>query len=152
VALLFALVLLALSAALATATFSAAHAVRRAAFTTRVRARVETGVRRAFGEVLAGWSPALDTMAVGKGIDVVLPLEPADAGPPLVRHARVVRVADGLYAVTVDLRAFASERSLARRRARLWVERPAARGEAGLEPAPLVPPVAVTHWAFADLY
>lgn len=147
-----ALVLLALSAALATATFSAAHAMRRAASTTRLRERVETGVRRAFGEVLAGWSPALDSIAVGTGTDVVLPPEPAEAGPPLVRHARVVRLTDGLYALTVDLSAFASERPLARRRARLWLERPAAGGRADSEPALGARPIVVTQWAFGDLY
>lgn len=152
VALLAALVLLALSAALATATFSAAHAMRRAARTTRVRDRVDAGMRRAFAEVLIGWTASLDSMPVGSHVDVPLPLEPTDAGPPLVRRARVGRLAEGSYAVTVDVRAFTEERPLARRRARLWLERPAAVGSPGETTAPGTPPVAVTHWALVDLY
>lgn len=153
IALLAALVLLALSAALATATFSAAHAVRRAARTSRARARVETGVRRAFGEVLTGWSAALDSIPVGRSVDVALDVEPAEAGPPLVRHARVERVTAVLYAVTVDLYAFDREHPLARRRARLWLERQASATESpGAVAAALAPPVVVTPWAFADLY
>jgi hypothetical protein len=147
-----ALVLLALSAALATATFSAARALRRAALTTRLRARVEVGVQRAFGEVLAAWTPALDTMPVGSGVEVALPPEPADAGPPLLRHARVVRMAEGLYAVTVDLSAVTSQRVLARRRARLWLERPVPGDSTNPGSPPSAAPVVVTEWAFGDLY
>jgi hypothetical protein len=152
VALLIALVLLALSAALATATFSAARAMRRAALTTLVQVRVETGVRRTFGEVLAGWTPAFDTIPVGSGLEMSLTPEPGDTGPPLVRRARLVRVAAGLYAVTVDVRASGSLPWLARRRARLWLERPTAAAGANPEAAPLPPPVVVTDWPFADLY
>lgn len=152
-ALLFALVLLALSAALATATFSAARAVRRAALTTQARARVHAGVRRAFAEVLAGWSVALDTMPIGSRVDVPLAPEPADAGLPLIRGAKVERVTAERYAVTVDLRAFGLERPVARRRARLWLERPVpAAPSPGALPAALAPPGIVTPWAFTDLY
>jgi len=153
VALLSALMLLALSAALATAAFSAAHAMRRAAVTARARVRVETGVRRAFGEILAGWSAALDSTPVGTGVDVALAEEPAEVGPPLVRHARVQRVAQGLYAVTVDLRAFSWERPVARRRALLWLERPAATTTSPpAGSAPIAAPTLVTHGLFSDLY
>lgn len=153
VALLAALVLLALSAALATATFSAAHAMRRAAFTALTSARVETGVRRAFGEVLATWTAALDTLPVGGAVDIVLGAEPLDAGPPLERRARVQRVQEGLYAVTVELCAFSRERPVARRRARLWLERPAAAAPSPADSvSPLVPLARVTHWPLADLY
>lgn len=152
-ALLAALVLLTLSAALATATFSAAHAMRRAALSTRARVRVETGVRRAFAEVLAGWSAAQDTIPIGSGVDVALEAEPAEVGPRLVRSARVDRMAVGLYAVTVDLYAFSRERPIARRRARLWLERavPAAKSP-DVAAGAVAPPVVVTPWAFADLY
>lgn len=152
VALLSALMLLALSAALATTTFSVAHAMRRAAVTARARVRVETGVRRAFGEVLAGWSAALDSMPVGMAVDVDLAEEPLELGPPLVRRARVQRVAPGLYAVTVELRAFSWERPVARRRARLWLERPAAATSPPVASAPVAAPTLVTHWSFSDLY
>ena len=153
VALLAALVLLALSAALATATFSAAHAMRRAALTALAGARVETGVRRAFGEVLAAWSAALDTLPVGVVADVALGAESADAGPPIERHAHVERVAEGVYAVTVELRAFSRERPIARRRARLWLERPAAAASTPPDSAsPRGPPARVTLWPLADLY
>ena len=152
-ALLAALVLLALSAALATATFSAAHAMRRASLTALAEVRVETGVRRAFGEVLAAWGTALDTLPVGATVDVVLGVEPSDAGPPIERRAQVQRVADGLYAMTVELRAFTRERPVARRRVRLWLERPAAAAPSPADSAPPPgPPVLVTLWPFADLY
>lgn len=151
VALLAALVLLALSAALATATFSAALATRRAAYTTRARHRVESGVRRTFAEVLARWDAALDTMPVGSARSVALDSEPAAAGPPLVRAARVQRVADALYAVTVDVSAFTLEHPLARRRARLWLERPSAPLAGAVDGAP-VPLRVVTSWGVVDLY
>jgi predicted Abi (CAAX) family protease len=54
--------------------------------------------------------------------------------------------------VTVDVRASGSLPSLARRRARLWLERPTAAGGVNPEAAPLPPPVVVTDWPFADLY
>jgi hypothetical protein len=151
-ALLAALVLLALSAALAVATFSAALAMRHAALTARARARVETEVRRAVAEVLASWSAALDTMPIGSGMAVALGGIPPSAGAPLVRSARVDRVADGLYAVTVDMRAFASERPLARRRARLWLEQPAGPPPPGGPPGASAPPPVVTPWGLDDLY
>ena len=152
VALLGALVLLALSAALATATFSAARALQRAALVTRARARVEAAIPRAFAEVLAGWNGALDSLVVGGVVEVALGGERATDGPPLGRSARVKRTTERLYAVTVDVRAFGGEHPLARRRARLWLERPA-----GAQPAPLpngasTPPPFVTPWAFSDLY
>jgi hypothetical protein len=150
VALLAALVLLALSAALATATFSAALAMRRAASTSAARARVDAGVRRSFAEVLAHWSVALDTMPVGSVREVPLDSEPAADGPPLVRSARVQRMAAALYAVTVDVLAFTMEHPLARRRARLWLERPGSPG--GVSDGEPVPPRVVTSWGVADLY
>ena len=148
-ALLAALVLLALSAALATGTFSAARAMRRAAITTGARVRVEIGVRRAFAELLTGWSAAQDSIPVGSGVNVALEAEPAEAGPPLVRRARVDRVSERLYSITVELYAFSRERPVARRRARLWLERPAAVNGV---PGALTPPAIVTPWAFGDLY
>lgn len=152
VALLAALVLLALSAALSIATFSAAHAMRRAARTARTRARVEMEVRRAFAEVLVQWSAALDTMPVGSGVAVTLDSEPPGAGQPLLRSARVDRVADGLFAVTVDVRAFTSAHPLARRRGRLWLERPPMSAPPSAPPGAPPPPPLVTPWPFADLY
>lgn len=152
VALLGALVLLALSAAIATATFSAARALQRAALVTRARAQVEADIPRAFAEVLAGWNGALDSLVAGGVVEVALDSGRADDGLPLVRSARVNRTTEGLYAVTVDVRAVGGEHPLARRRARLWLERPA-----GAQPEPLprggsIPPPFVTPWAFSDLY
>lgn len=147
-ALLASLVLLTLSAALATATFAAASAMRRAALSTRVRARVEAETRRAFAEVLASWDAALDSMPVGAVLPVPLATEPAGAGPALVRTARVDRVAEGLYTLTVDIRAFTRDHPLARRRAQLWLQR-------GPAPAPGAPggaPSVVTPWGVVDLY
>lgn len=152
-ALLAALVILALSAALATVTFSASRAIQRASRTTRARARVESGIARAFGEVLAGWSVAQDSLPVGGGVNVALGAEPIEAGPPLLRLARVDRVAERLYAITVELYAFNRERPVARRRARLWLERPApVAGPPHEISASPIAPIVVTPWAFADLY
>jgi hypothetical protein len=151
-ALLVALVLLALSAALATATFSAARAMRRAALVTRVRARVEAGVPRAFAEALAGWNGALDSLAVGGVVEVALADDPAAGDPPLVRTARLKRTTDRLYALTVDVQAFGREHPLARRRARLWLERPAGAQPAAMPNGASLPPPFVTPWAFSDLY
>ncbi|HEX6600870.1 MAG TPA: hypothetical protein VF034_16265 [Gemmatimonadaceae bacterium] len=151
-ALVAALVLLALSAALATATFSASRAMRRAALLTRTRARVEAAVPRAFADVLAGWSAVMDTLPVGDASEVKLASDSAADGPPLGRTAWVNRTTDRLYAITVDIRAFGDDHPLARRHARLWLERPA-----GAEPSAgaggmSYPPPFVTPWAFSDLY
>lgn len=149
-ALLAALLLLALSAAFATATFSAARAMRRAALAARVRSRVESGIPRAFAEVLVGWSAALDTLEVGGVRELALHADSAD-GPLLVRTARVERTTDRLYAVTVDIQALGGVRPLARRRARLWLERPvSAPPPAGA--GAVLPPPFVTPWALSDLY
>jgi len=147
-ALLGALVLLALSAALATAIFSAAHAARLAAGSARARVRVDAGIRRAFAEVLQHWGSALDSIPVGAASGVSLESEPAADGLPLIRFARVDRVTDRLYAITVDVRAASLDHPLAHRRARLWLERATADSVAG---AP-IPPVVVTPWGFTDLY
>jgi hypothetical protein len=144
-ALLAAIVLLALSTALVVGTFSLAHALRRAALSSVLRARVDEGVARAFGEVLQGWSPALDSLVPGGSATVALPPEPLAAGPPLQRRARVEHVTNGLYAITVDLCAYDCAAPLAQRRARLWLQRGAAAGQP-------IPPQLVTPWAFVDLY
>jgi hypothetical protein len=152
IALVAALALLALAAALATGTFSAARAMRRAALLTRARARVEAGIPRAFADVLAAWNTAIDTLPVDDVVEVALASDSAMGGPPLARTARVRRTTDRLYAVTVDIQAFGGKHPLARRRARLWLERPP--GELplkGAESGPLPPPF-VTPWAFGDLY
>ena len=149
-ALLAALLLLALSAAFATATFSAARAMRRAALAARMRSRVESGVPRAFAELLVGWNGALDTLGVGGVMELALHSDSAD-GPPLERTVRVERTTDRLYAVTVDIQAPGGVRPLARRRARLWLERlvaPPPPVGAGAVP----PPPFVTPWALSDLY
>lgn len=138
------MVLLALSSALVVGTFSASRAMHRSASAARERARVETEVTRALGEVLVHWTPALDSLPVGAGVDLALDPEPAEAGPALLRRARAERVAERLYAVTVDVRALARDEPLARRRARLWLQRDT--GTVFTTPAP------VTPWAFADLY
>jgi hypothetical protein len=151
VALLGALVLLTLSLALATATFSAARALRRAALVTRVRTRVEAGVPRAFAEVLAGWNAALDTLVVGGVVEIPLAGDSTTDGPRLTRTARVQRTAERLYAVTVELQAFGHEHPIAKRRARLWLERPAVEAPDGAGGASIPPPF-VTPWAFNDLY
>ena len=119
---------------------------------TRVRARVEAGVPRAFAEVLAGWNPALDSLVVGGVVEIGLASDPAGDGPRVMRAARVERTTDRLYSVTVDLQAIDREYRLARRRARLWLER----GAAG-QPSPVAggapaPPPLVTPWALSDLY
>lgn len=151
-ALVAALALLALAAALATATFSAARAMRRAALLTRVRARVEAGVPRAFADVLAGWNATIDTLVVGTVMEVALSSDSAPGGPPIERTARVTRTTDRLYAVTVDLRAFGGAHPLARRRARLWLERPAGASSPTGAGGGSLPPPFVTPWAFNDLY
>src|SRR5690348_15201504 len=151
-ALVATLALLALAAALATATFSAARAMRRAALLTRARARVEAGIPRAFADVLAGWNAAIDTLPVGDVVEVKLASDSATDGPPLVRTARVTRTTDRLYAVTVEIQAFGAEHPLARRRARLWLERPTGESPPAAPEAGLLPPPFVTPWAFGDLY
>lgn len=142
-ALLAAIVLLALSAALVVGTVSLARAMRRAASTTRALARVETGASRAFGEVLQHWNEQLDSLPAGSGVTVSLDPEAHESEPPLERHAWVAHIANGLYAVTVELCAFDCSHPVARRRVRLWLQQTPGRPS---------PPPLVTPWAFSDLY
>lgn len=142
-ALLAAILLLALSTALVVGTVSVARALRRAAITSSARARVESGAARAFGEVLQHWSGELDSLPARAAVAVPLDTEVSDAWPPLEHRARVSHVGNGLYAVTVDLCAFDCAHPIARRRARLWLQRP---------PGDSAPPRPVTPWAFSDLY
>jgi hypothetical protein len=144
-ALLAAIVLLAMSTALVVGTFSLARALRRAATSNVARTRVEEGIWRAFGDALQGWSVALDSLPAGGSIALALPGEPLDAVPRLQRLARVEHVANGLYAITVELCAYDCAAPLAQRRARLWLQRATAAGQS-------VPPQLVTPWAFVDLY
>jgi hypothetical protein len=70
-----------------------------------------------------------------------------------VRIARVERVADALFAVTVDLRVSSSDQPLARRRARLWLERTGGEAQPPAVPNGVsTPRPVVTPWGFADLY
>lgn len=139
------MIMLALASALVVGTVSLARALRRAAITTRARARVETGVTRAFGEVLQGWSAGLDSLAPDAGIAVTLATDTLDAGVSVVRLARVSRVGRGLFAITVDVCASDCAHPIAQRRARLWLQRPVATGDSA-------GPTLVTPWAFGDLY
>lgn len=145
VALLAALAMLALSAALLAGSFAAARATTRSARTAGITARVETGTRRAFGELLSGWDASLDSLVVGGAAEPVLGAD-TGATPPLVRRARVLRIDDRLFVVTVDVRAFARDRPVAQRRARLLLERPAA------DTAPASRPVPIRRWSLEDLY
>jgi hypothetical protein len=134
-ALLGALALLALSAALLAGSFAVARATMRSSRSVRTTARVDGEARRSLAEVLIGWTPAWDSLAVGAVAAAPLGAESVEAGPPLVRSAVVRRIDDRLYVVSVDVRAVDAGTPIAERRARLVLERrtsmPAAR------PAPL---------------
>lgn len=144
-ALLAATVLLALASALVVGTFSLSRALRRAAATTRARARVETGVTRAFGEVLQGWSVRLDSLPAGASVAATLGADTLDPGLVLRRRVSVSHVDHDLYAVTVDVCALDCAHPLAQRRARLWLRRSLVAGDSA-------PPAPVTSWALSDLY
>lgn len=148
IALLSALALLALSAALLAGSFAAARAMIRSARSTLAVARADTGARRALGELLSGWSPALDSLAVGGVMEAPLEAEPVDARPALIRRARVWRVTDRSYVLSVQVRTFDWSTPTAERRMRLLLERPARVDST----APLAAPVPVTRWSLADLY
>ena len=144
-ALLGAMMLLALASALVVGTFSLARSLRRAAITAHARARAESGVPRALGEVLQGWNPVLDSLTPDGGIAVILGTDTLDAGTPVGRLARVARVGTDLYTITVDVCAYDCAHPIAQRRARLWLRRTTS-------PADSAGPTVVTPWAFSDLY
>jgi hypothetical protein len=148
IVLLSALALLALSAALLAGSFAAARAMIRSARSTLAVARADTGARRAVGELLTGWSPALDSLAVDAVAEPPLAAEPVEARPALIRRARVWRVTDRSYVLSVQVRTFDWSMPTAERRMRLLLERPARVDSA----APLAAPVPVTRWSLADLY
>ena len=147
-ALLMALVLLTLSAALLAGAFAASRGAARSARSTRLIARVDTGARRALGEVVQSWGTQLDELAVGTSAEPALPDEPGETGPALVRNARVRRLTERLYVVSVDVRAFERTMPVARRRALIMLERPARTDSL----APMPRPLPLRRWSVADLY
>ena len=144
-ALLAAIVMLALASAVVVGTFSLSRALRRAATTTRARARVESGVTRALGESLQGWNSGFDSLPAGTSVAVLLSTDTLEPGLPMTRRARVSHVGMGLYAVGVEICVPDCAHPIAQRRARLWLQRNAADADS-------VRPALVTPWAFSDLY
>lgn len=147
VALLAALALLALSSALLAGSFAAARATTRSARAALLTARVETGARRALGEVVSAWSAAFDTLAVGAAAEPALGVDSGDARLPLVRRARVARIGERLFVVSVEVRAYAWSAAVARRRTRLVLQRPP-------DDTTGIPqrPVPIPRWSMADVY
>ena len=147
-ALLMALVLLTLSAALLAGAFAASRAAARSARSTRLIARVDTGARRALGEVIQSWTTQLDELPVGASAELTLPDDSGEAGPALVRNARVQRLTERLYVVSVDVCAFERARPAAQRSASIVLERPVRADSV----APMPRPLPLRRWSIADLY
>ena len=116
--------------------------------TTRAMARAETGAQHAIGEVLSGWRAQYDSLAVGGFVEPSLAPEPLAASPALVRRARVLRITDRVYVISVDVRAFEWAMPIAQRRVRLVLERPVSIDST----APSAVPVPISRWSVAELY
>jgi hypothetical protein len=160
-----ALALLALAAALLAHAVAIATAQSRSARSERAAMQAEAQSRHALASVLAEWSGAADTLAVGRGME--RDLSPSERGRAVGDMAasgrlRIQRLTAGLYAVVVDVR-IGTTPILARQRLRLLVTRPempvsvdssgVAPGDSGRVEARIRrAPGPIARWSAADLY
>ena len=139
--------LLTLCAGLVAGAFAAARASMRATRTTRATIVAHAAARRALVRAVASWSAADESLNVGAfsvraGADSAsAAIDSADA------RVRVHRLSPTLYVVTADARVPATGAPIARRRARVVLERAPT-----IDTTVVSPPRAISQWASGDLY
>jgi hypothetical protein len=148
-ALLVALALLALAAALLAGSAQAGRAMARSAQSYGARLTVETESRVALAEFLANWSSAYDSLKIGESVQANIgPRRAGAAGLVASARVRLMRLSAARYVVGMESSVGSTERSMARRRFSLVIERPPGADTSGKSRAPL--PIA--HWSLGDLF
>jgi hypothetical protein len=125
-----ALALLAFAAALLAGSFASARALARAQQSAVASIQAEALARRATAEVLASWPADNGSLPVHGFQERSVEMNPPFAGA-LVR-TRIQRISASLYAITADVRFGDGSSSIAHRRSRLILERPAQSDSGGV--------------------
>ena len=139
--------LLTLGAALIAGAFAAARSSSRTTRSVRAAIVAQAGARRALARTLASWAPRDDSLGVGGfttrtfAESAAVLLDSADV------RVRVHRLSAALYVVAAEVSVPSARAPLARRRARVLLER-APTIDTGIV-QPLRP---IARWASADLY
>lgn len=146
-ALVAALALMALSAALLAASFVSATALARATRSATAAARADAGARYALATLGTTWSPSFDSVAVGAVVELPPLADTTAVGPPVLTRRWMRRSAARIFVASVEARVGDGPATLARRRYRVVLERPAS--DTG---AVLAPPRPLRRWSFAELF
>lgn len=147
-AIVAALAITMLAAALLASAAVVASAGARAAIDERAALVAESAVRGAFAGAVMSWDAAADALAVGQAMQRPLDRPAGDGTALAISGTLAVRRIDTtLFALTADVRV-GGDLGLARRRARLLVQRAAVAGPSGVLP----PPAPIARWSGSDIY
>lgn len=139
--------LLTLGAALVAGAFAAARASARAARSTRATLVAHAAARRALVRVVTSWSAADDSLNLGASAVRAWRDSASAAIDSADTRVRIHRLSSTLYLVTAEASVPSAAAPIARRRARVLLER------AGTIDTTLVSrPRAIARWASGDLY
>ena len=141
------LALLALGAALLAGAFAAARASARASRSARAAIVAQAATRRALARAMTSWSPTEDALGIGASTTRVYAEPAAVALDAADVRVRVHRLSSTLYVVAAETRVPSTGAPLARRRARVLLERAPTIDSTVLQP---IRPIA--RWASAELY
>ena len=139
--------LLALGAALIAGAFAAARQSARASRSARAAIVAQAAARRGLARAMTSWSATEDSLGIGAYSarsypeSALVALDSADV------RVRVHRLSSTLYVVAAEARVPSTGAPIARRRARVLLERPPTIDSTVVQP---IRPIA--RWASADLY
>ena len=141
------LALLALGAALIAGAFAAARGSARAARSARAAVVAQAAARRALARTMTSWSATDDSLGIGAFSTRAYAESAAAALDSADVRVRVHRLSSTLYVVAAEALVPSTRAPLARRRARVLLER------APTSDSTIVQPIRpIAPWASADLY
>lgn len=139
--------LVALCAALVAGAYAAARASARATRSTRATVVAHAAARRALVRAVSAWRPADDSLNLGAS-DVRAWRDTASAALNSADvRVRIHRLSSALYVVAAEANVPAAGAPIARRRARVLLERAPT-----IDTAVVSRPRAIARWASGDLY
>ena len=141
------LALLALGAALLAGAFAAARGSARAARSARAAVVAQAAARRALARAMTSWSATDDSLGIGAFSTRAYAESAAGALDSADVRVRVHRLSSTLYVVAAEVRVPSTRAPLARRRARVLLERAPTIDSTIVQPIRPIAP-----WASADLY
>jgi hypothetical protein len=139
--------LLALGAALIAGAFAAARHSARATRSARAAIVAQAAARRALARTLSSWSARDDSLGVGGFTTRAYAESAAVALDSADIRVRVHRLSASLYVVAAEASVPSGRAPLARRRARVLLERAPT-----IDTVVVQPPRPIARWASADLY